>query len=107
MPRLREQRAPSVGGVDALAAVIVDDELHLPVAVEVEHRGRVRVAAVLVVEPEASAGFSAHEVCGAGGGGCLFCFGPPERREAIRVALSAGGARVLDFTLQRHGLTRG
>jgi D-glycero-alpha-D-manno-heptose-7-phosphate kinase len=55
----------------------------------------------------ASAGAEAAKVCGAGGGGCLFCFGPPDRRNAIREALSAGGARVLDFTLQRHGLTRG
>jgi D-glycero-alpha-D-manno-heptose-7-phosphate kinase len=54
-----------------------------------------------------SAGATAAKVCGAGGGGCLFCFGPPDRRAAIREALSTGGARLLDFTLQRHGLTRG
>jgi D-glycero-alpha-D-manno-heptose-7-phosphate kinase len=52
-------------------------------------------------------GATAAKVCGAGGGGCLFTYGPPERREAIRAALSAGGARVLDYQFERHGLTRG
>jgi galactokinase/mevalonate kinase-like predicted kinase len=46
-------------------------------------------------------------VCGAGGGGCLFCFGPPDRREAIAQALTAGGARVLEYRFERHGLVRG
>ena len=53
------------------------------------------------------AGATAAKVCGAGGGGCLFCYGPPERRDAIRGALTAGGARVLDYRIERHGLTRG
>jgi len=53
------------------------------------------------------AGASAAKVCGAGGGGCLFCFGPPGAAAAIREALSAGGARLIDFTFERHGLTRG
>ncbi|HZM60545.1 MAG TPA: hypothetical protein VFB85_12135 [Vicinamibacterales bacterium] len=52
-------------------------------------------------------GATAAKVCGAGGGGCLFCYGPPEARERIRTALAAGGARILDFTFERHGLTRG
>ncbi|HEY1303156.1 MAG TPA: hypothetical protein VGF24_06385 [Vicinamibacterales bacterium] len=54
-----------------------------------------------------AAGATAAKVCGAGGGGCLFCYGPPAEREAIRGALTAGGARVLDFTFERHGLSRG
>jgi len=52
-------------------------------------------------------GATAAKVCGAGGGGCLFSYGPPEARERIRTALAAGGARILDFTFERHGLTRG
>ena len=53
------------------------------------------------------AGATAAKVCGAGGGGCLFCYGPPERFEAIREALAAGGARLLDYRVERDGLTRG
>jgi D-glycero-alpha-D-manno-heptose-7-phosphate kinase len=54
-----------------------------------------------------SAGAIAAKVCGAGGGGCLFCYGPPQHREAIRAALSGGGARILDFEIEPHGLARG
>ena len=54
-----------------------------------------------------AAGATAAKVCGAGGGGCLFCFGPPERRHAIRDALAAGGARILDYRIERDGLARG
>ena len=53
------------------------------------------------------AGATGAKVCGAGGGGCLFCFGPPDRRDAVRSALAEGGASLLDFTIERHGLTRG
>ena len=53
------------------------------------------------------AGATAAKVCGAGGGGCLFCYGPPDRRDAIRDALAGGGARMLDFRIERHGLARG
>jgi D-glycero-alpha-D-manno-heptose-7-phosphate kinase len=54
-----------------------------------------------------AAGATAAKVCGAGGGGCLFCFGPPARQMEIRAALEAGGARLLDFTFERQGLLRG
>jgi D-glycero-alpha-D-manno-heptose-7-phosphate kinase len=54
-----------------------------------------------------AAGATAAKVCGAGGGGCLFCYGPPAARDAIRSALANGGARLLDYTFERHGLGRG
>jgi D-glycero-alpha-D-manno-heptose-7-phosphate kinase len=54
-----------------------------------------------------AAGATAAKVCGAGGGGCLFVYGAPARREAIREALASGGARLLDYRMERHGLTRG
>ena len=50
------------------------------------------------------AGATAAKVCGAGGGGCLFCYGPPEARPAIAGALAEGGARLLDFAIERDGL---
>jgi D-glycero-alpha-D-manno-heptose-7-phosphate kinase len=54
-----------------------------------------------------AAGAMAAKVCGAGGGGCLFCYGPPEKRAAIAAALADGGARLLEYRIERHGLTRG
>ena len=53
------------------------------------------------------AGAVAAKVCGAGGGGCLFAYGPPDAHTAIEEALRAGGARVLPFRIETHGLTRG
>ena len=55
----------------------------------------------------AAAGATAAKVCGAGGGGCLFCYGPPEARVAIAEALASGGARVLDYRFEREGLRVG
>ena len=60
-----------------------------------------------LIERATRAGAEGAKVCGAGGGGCLVCIGPPERREAIGAALAAGGARLLDFRIEPHGLTRG
>jgi D-glycero-alpha-D-manno-heptose-7-phosphate kinase len=54
-----------------------------------------------------AAGATAAKVCGAGGGGCLFTYGPPDRSDAIRAALAAGGARLLDFHFEQAGLIRG
>ena len=54
-----------------------------------------------------AAGATAAKVCGAGGGGCLFCYGAPGVRAAIAGALASGGARLLDYTVERDGLTRG
>ena len=51
-----------------------------------------------------SAGAHGGKVCGAGGGGCLFCIGPPERVPAIRQALAGAGARLLDFAIESDGL---
>jgi D-glycero-alpha-D-manno-heptose-7-phosphate kinase len=55
----------------------------------------------------AAAGATAAKVCGAGGGGCLFCYGPPSARAAIAEALASGGARVIDYTIEREGLRVG
>jgi D-glycero-alpha-D-manno-heptose-7-phosphate kinase len=50
------------------------------------------------------AGSLGGKVCGAGGGGCLFCFGDPAHVPAIRQALAESGARVLEFTIEARGL---
>ena len=54
-----------------------------------------------------AAGATAAKVCGAGGGGCLFCYGPPKAREAIAAALQSGGARLLDYHVETEGLRIG
>ena len=54
-----------------------------------------------------SAGATAAKVCGAGGGGCLFCYGPPGQRDAIRAAVASGGARILDYRIDTRGLACG
>jgi D-glycero-alpha-D-manno-heptose-7-phosphate kinase len=57
----------------------------------------------LIARAVSAGGYSA-KVCGAGGGGCLFCLTPPEHAAAVREALVAGGARLLDFRLEPDGL---
>jgi D-glycero-alpha-D-manno-heptose-7-phosphate kinase len=54
-----------------------------------------------------AAGATAAKVCGAGGGGCLFCYGPPSTREAVAEALAGRGAKVLDFRVDMEGLRIG
>lgn len=51
-----------------------------------------------------AAGAMAGKVCGAGGGGCLFCIVEPDRRQAVADALAASGAELLPFTLEPEGL---
>ena len=52
----------------------------------------------------AAAGAKAAKVCGAGGGGCMFCLVPPADVPAVREALADGGARLLDFRIETKGL---
>ena len=52
-----------------------------------------------------AAGAQGAKVCGAGGGGCLFCLAPPGQVDAVREALADGGARVLDFQVETTGLS--
>lgn len=51
-----------------------------------------------------ASGALAGKVCGAGGGGCLFCLVPPDRKADVAAALTAGGARVLDASIEATGL---
>src|SRR6476659_8928414 len=60
-----------------------------------------------LISRAAAAGATAAKVCGAGGGGCLFCYGPPEAQAAIADALASGGARRLDYRIEREGLRVG
>jgi D-glycero-alpha-D-manno-heptose-7-phosphate kinase len=51
-----------------------------------------------------AAGATAAKVCGAGGGGCLFCLADPADVPPVREALADGGARLLDFRIETTGL---
>ncbi len=51
------------------------------------------------------AGALAGKVCGAGGGGCLFCLVEPDRKAAVAAALASQGATVLPVSLETRGLT--
>jgi D-glycero-alpha-D-manno-heptose-7-phosphate kinase len=96
---------------EALAAADWD-AVGSAIAAEWEHRKRLAPGVTTpaienLIARAGAAGSTAAKVCGAGGGGCLFCYGPPHRQEAIRAALADGGARLLDFDLEQHGLIRG
>lgn len=52
----------------------------------------------------AAAGATAGKVCGAGGGGCLVCLTEPDRRLQVVAALSNGGAKVLNCTVESGGV---
>jgi D-glycero-alpha-D-manno-heptose-7-phosphate kinase len=44
------------------------------------------------------------KVCGAGGGGCFFCYSPPSATPAVRESLAGAGGLVLDFRIETQGL---
>lgn len=50
------------------------------------------------------AGATAAKVCGAGGGGCLFCIADPSDVPAVQQALASRGARLLDYRIETEGL---
>jgi D-glycero-alpha-D-manno-heptose-7-phosphate kinase len=51
-----------------------------------------------------AAGATGGKVCGAGGGGCLFCLVPPDRKAAVAQALTNGGAEVLNCAVDEDGV---
>jgi D-glycero-alpha-D-manno-heptose-7-phosphate kinase len=58
-----------------------------------------------LIDRARSAGAQAAKVCGAGGGGCLFCLAEPDKLSAVKTALIDGGARVLEYRIETEGLT--
>jgi D-glycero-alpha-D-manno-heptose-7-phosphate kinase len=57
-----------------------------------------------MIDAAAAAGALGAKVCGAGGGGCLFCFAEPPDVPAVRAALASSGAELLDFHIEAQGL---
>jgi D-glycero-alpha-D-manno-heptose-7-phosphate kinase len=85
------------------------DEVGRQIAIEWENRQRLSPGVSTptiddLIARARKAGATAAKVCGAGGGGCLFCYGPPAARSAVGAALASGGARVLDYRIETDGL---
>jgi D-glycero-alpha-D-manno-heptose-7-phosphate kinase len=88
------------------------DEVGRQIAIEWDNRKRLAPGVTTATIDELiaramAAGATAAKVCGAGGGGCLFCYGPPSARPAIAAALCAGGARLLEYRIEAEGLRLG
>jgi D-glycero-alpha-D-manno-heptose-7-phosphate kinase len=88
------------------------DEVGRQIATEWENRKRLAPGVTTpiiedLISRARAAGATAAKVCGAGGGGCLFCYGPPDSRASIAAALSSGGARLLDYQIEAKGLQLG
>jgi D-glycero-alpha-D-manno-heptose-7-phosphate kinase len=88
------------------------DEVGYQISTEWENRKRLAPGVTTsaideLIERASAAGATAAKVCGAGGGGCLFCYGPPTAREAVAEALARGGARLLDYRIETEGLRLG
>ena len=88
------------------------DEVGYQITKEWENRKRLAPGVTTssiddLIERAEAAGATAAKVCGAGGGGCLFCYGPPTARAAIAEALGRGGARLLDYRIETEGLRLG
>jgi D-glycero-alpha-D-manno-heptose-7-phosphate kinase len=88
------------------------DEVGRQIAIEWDNRKRLAPGVTTsiiddLVARANAAGATAAKVCGAGGGGCLFCYGPPASRTAIADALASGGARLLDYHIEAEGLRFG
>ena len=88
------------------------DEVGRQIAAEWDNRKRLAPGVTTptidaLMARAAAAGATAAKVCGAGGGGCLFCYGPPASRPGIADALAAGGARILDYRVEMNGLQLG
>ena len=88
------------------------DEVGRQIAIEWENRKRLAPGVTTptiddLITRAGAAGATAAKVCGAGGGGCLFCYGPPSARDAVAAALASGGARLLDYRIEAEGLQLG
>jgi D-glycero-alpha-D-manno-heptose-7-phosphate kinase len=88
------------------------DEVGRQIAIEWDNRKRLAPGVTTpiiedLIARAKAAGATAAKVCGAGGGGCLFCYGPPTARVAVADALAAGGARLLEYRIETEGLRLG
>jgi D-glycero-alpha-D-manno-heptose-7-phosphate kinase len=88
------------------------DEVGRQIAAEWDNRKRLAPGVTtpsidLLIDRALSAGATAAKVCGAGGGGCLFCYGPPAALGAVAKTLADSGATLLDYRIETEGLQVG
>jgi D-glycero-alpha-D-manno-heptose-7-phosphate kinase len=57
-----------------------------------------------IMAAASSAGALASKICGAGGGGAMITYAPPEKRAPVEQALREAGAEILAFRIARQGL---
>jgi D-glycero-alpha-D-manno-heptose-7-phosphate kinase len=84
--------------------------LAVHLSAEWEHRKRLAPAVTTdeidrMLAKARDAGSLGGKVCGAGGGGCLFCLVEPDRKAAVSAALAGAGAVVLPVSIEARGLT--
>jgi D-glycero-alpha-D-manno-heptose-7-phosphate kinase len=87
-------------------------EVGRQIAVEWENRKRLAPGVTTpfideLIRGATRAGALAAKVCGAGGGGCLFCYAEPADLASVRAALAGAGANVLDYHVETDGLRVG
>jgi D-glycero-alpha-D-manno-heptose-7-phosphate kinase len=58
-----------------------------------------------LIRASRESGGLAAKVCGAGGGGCVIFFVPPEKRTRVEEAVRWSGGRILPFRVARDGVT--
>ena len=88
------------------------DEVGRQIAAEWENRKRLAPGVTTPVIEDLiararGAGAIGAKVCGAGGGGCIFFYAKPADTDAVRQAVAAGGARLLDYHIETEGLRVG
>jgi len=85
------------------------DEVGRQISLEWEHRKQLAPGVTTprindLMARASRAGAIASKICGAGGGGCMISFVPPDRHGAVAGALADGGARVLPYRVETEGL---
>jgi len=96
---------------DARAALETTDWDGVARAINAEWKARKQLAPGVttaaiddLIAAATSAGARAAKVCGAGGGGCLFCLVEPADVAAVSDSLAKQGARLLDCRIESQGL---
>jgi D-glycero-alpha-D-manno-heptose-7-phosphate kinase len=95
------ERALDAGNFEAAGAALTREWRHRKALIAGVSTPEVDAA----IEAAMGAGAWGGKVCGAGGGGCVVFFLPPDRREKVVRALATAPGRVLAAVPVAHGMT--